>query len=411
MSSPRIIKNIKSRVLKSGDLMSGNLNISTSSCPGFELIAPNNGTAWIFKNSSATVEDGLHLRDTLSSGNYVSFLIKSINGIDDALKITNGTVTHNILTSNNFSNYALPLTGGSLKSNGNNVARILPGEFGAYFVSDGDNGAYRALLVGNQKLSADNRWGAVLEVSDGSTINQYMLYGEHNKPTAKDVEALAWCPNEDVNTSPSILAVVNSMNTGGSFFAVQGSSIINASDSPSPGAEFHYFVLMDTQSRKRVIAHHYNDGGFNIFTRRVFSGSWLDGAWVNLGSAFSNADTVDGYHGWEFARTAFTTTNDLNYLTFSGMYRINGGSGVNINAPSGIDWGQVLVVRGGGDTIAQVGFDYGGSRAWLRTGNPPECSGAGAWRPWYQFYTTGNIQKGSSSVPSDLQEDGIYIRY
>jgi hypothetical protein len=137
---------------------------------------------------------------------------------------------------------------------------------------------------------------------------------------------------------------------------------------------------MDTQLRKRVIAHHYNDGGFNIFTRRVFSGSWLDGAWVNLGAAFSNADTVDGYHGWEFARTAFTTSNNMNDLTFSGMYRLNSGM---TNHASGMDWGQMLVVRGGGDTIAQVGFDFSLSRAWLRTGNPPECSGAGAWRPWY----------------------------
>lgn len=116
----------------------------------------------------------------------------------------------------------------------------------------------------------------------------------------------------------------------------------------------------------------------------------------------------DGYHGWEFARTAFTPSNNMNDVTFSGMYRLNTEM---TNHASGMDWGQMLVVRGGGDTIAQVGFDYSLSRAWLRTGNPPECSGVEAWRPWYQFYTTGNIQKGSTSVPSDLLEDGIYIKY
>ena len=97
----------------------------------------------------------------------------------------------------------------------------------------------------------------------------------------------------------------------------------------------------------------------------------------------TNADTLDGQHGsyYQPASTAITTSNigsqsvnyaasagnastvsnitrgdsgstDLNTLTTSGFYRVNGS---NANSPG--TWGQLLVVYGGSDTIGQLYFD------------------------------------------------------
>jgi hypothetical protein len=70
---------------------------------------------------------------------------------------------------------------------------------------------------------------------------------------------------------------------------------------------------------------------------------------------------------------------DFNGLTsISGAYRFEVPSA---NGP-GYNFGQVLIVHGGGDTIAQVAFDYlNGDFSW-RAGNPPSVGGGGAWSAW-----------------------------
>lgn len=83
---------------------------------------------------------------------------------------------------------------------------------------------------------------------------------------------------------------------------------------------------------------------------------------------------------------AYLSSNtDLNTVTTSGMYRLGGSL---VNAPSGASYGQLLVIHGGGDSIAQLIFDFTMARMWVRTGAPADVGGAGTWTEWAQCYTT-----------------------
>jgi hypothetical protein len=73
---------------------------------------------------------------------------------------------------------------------------------------------------------------------------------------------------------------------------------------------------------------------------------------------------------------------DLNTLTTSGMYRLgdaftNGPGGTTYN------YGQLLVIHGGQDTIVQMIFNYASPfSVQVRMGNPPNVGGTGTWGAW-----------------------------
>lgn len=78
---------------------------------------------------------------------------------------------------------------------------------------------------------------------------------------------------------------------------------------------------------------------------------------------------------------------DFNTVTTSGFYRFNAKE-TYLNGPP-ISWGQLLVIHGGSDTIAQLAFAYETAAIfYLRTGNPPECGGVGKWLPWHKYAGT-----------------------
>ena len=83
---------------------------------------------------------------------------------------------------------------------------------------------------------------------------------------------------------------------------------------------------------------------------------------------------------------------DLNSVTTSGFYRINENP---INAPSGSAYGQMVVVHGGNDTIAQMIFPYNSLKMYFRSGNPAEIGGSNGWKEWVEVYTSnsGNFAK------------------
>ena len=83
-------------------------------------------------------------------------------------------------------------------------------------------------------------------------------------------------------------------------------------------------------------------------------------------------------------------TADLNYLVTSGFYRINNGQG---NSPA--DWGQLLVVHGGGDTVGQLYFSPAGDALFARAGNPPQVGGTGSWSGWHRLWKEGDAVTGA----------------
>lgn len=83
---------------------------------------------------------------------------------------------------------------------------------------------------------------------------------------------------------------------------------------------------------------------------------------------------------------------DLNELLTGGMYRMEGG---NANRPD-TAYGQLLVVRGGNDTVAQVAFDYRSPETYIRVGNPPGIGG-GVWSGWARVWSSHNFDPGSKA--------------
>lgn len=99
----------------------------------------------------------------------------------------------------------------------------------------------------------------------------------------------------------------------------------------------------------------------------------------NLTDIVSNLND-DIYHkiNYGFAEAFFKSTNLNDYL-LPGMFRLNNN---HTNMPSGSSgWGQLLVVTGGGDTIAQLYFPFNGTTFYLRAGNVVG-NDSGSWTSW-----------------------------
>lgn len=88
---------------------------------------------------------------------------------------------------------------------------------------------------------------------------------------------------------------------------------------------------------------------------------------------------------------------DLNSATKAGMYRVNSG---HKNSPA--DWGQLLVVYGAGDTIAQIYFDYSNDKAYIRSGNPSNVGGTGSWSAWKEIVYTDDSRLSDARPASDV---------
>ena len=132
----------------------------------------------------------------------------------------------------------------------------------------------------------------------------------------------------------------------------------------------------------------------------------------------ANWDTAYGWgdHGAAgYMETGVEATTDLNTMITSGAFRINN---TNPNRPA--DWGQVLVVRGGSDTIGQLYFDYTSNRKhYIRGGNSPDVGGSGSWSDWGQivlqedpvvlFGTDNQYLLSASSGSGMVYDDGLEV--
>jgi hypothetical protein len=96
---------------------------------------------------------------------------------------------------------------------------------------------------------------------------------------------------------------------------------------------------------------------------------------------------------------------NLNTIINSGFYRMNTGQ---INGP-GMDWGQLLVIHGGADTITQIYGDYNSGSLFTRSGNPSDVGGGGSWQPWRQVVDTINGGKlTAAQTTTDARIRNVY---
>ena len=102
-------------------------------------------------------------------------------------------------------------------------------------------------------------------------------------------------------------------------------------------------------------------------------------------TAGTNPTTLAGYAITDAMKIGGAPGVDLNTLTTAGVYRINN---TEANRPN--DWGQLLVMYGGSDTITQIYGHYVDGTLKTRSGNPSNVGGTGSWSPWRTLLSDHN---------------------
>lgn len=113
------------------------------------------------------------------------------------------------------------------------------------------------------------------------------------------------------------------------------------------------------------------------------------------GNVYMNGNTLFS----NFNNNGIST--DLNAMVTSGAYRLGNSY---TNGPTGVGYGQLLVIHGAADTITQIISDYASGHMYWRSGNPTQVGGSGTWKAWQEFYHSGNVVYGSNSY-------GYWIQY
>lgn len=123
-------------------------------------------------------------------------------------------------------------------------------------------------------------------------------------------------------------------------------------------------------------------------------------SWVT-GTALSGYATQTWVTDNMMKKARLDTTANIDTLYDAGSYRF--GATAEGTWPVASNYGQVLVVRGADDTVAQMFFPYVESKVYLRTGNPIKQNN-GSWHAWKELATTdGNIATATRLASNDTK--------
>ena len=172
------------------------------------------------------------------------------------------------------------------------------------------------------------------------------------------------------------LGFKNSSGTNLGFFGFSGTNI------PSVYLDKTYKLL--------------HDGNYNSYSPTLTgggaSGTWNISISGNAVTATSATKATQDGNGATITSTYVPFTSyhaagvDFNKIINSGFHRVANG---NLNNP-GSDWGQLLVMHGGGDTITQIYGAYGDGTLKTRSGNPADVGGTGSWTEWKTLLDSSN---------------------
>lgn len=172
-------------------------------------------------------------------------------------------------------------------------------------------------------------------------------------------------------TSGSAITVTGNWNDVIQTGFYQGSSMTNQ----SPGAHSWKYVRVTQHNSLYTLQESIDFSGTGSYYRVKDNGTW---------SGWKNLDPTQ-----HFISQPNSTTN-LNSMIKSGAYRT---AGDNANMFPNGTWSQMLTIRGGDDTIAQLGIPYKGENPSVRAGSPSEVGGAGSWGAWKQLAYLSNIPR------------------
>ncbi|PAE17299.1 hypothetical protein CHH91_04650 [Virgibacillus sp. 7505] len=215
-----------------------------------------------------------------------------------------------------------------------------------------------------RRIKTENTWGEWYQIA---TTNKAQMH----KVTSDNGQAMS-VSYQDLN---KIVLTGN----------YRGVDMVNA---PSKG---WYFVEILNQGTSECLQIATNFGTKRRYIRYSDSvgtfNAWEEIAYVKTIQQMLD-DQVKAYGLGSNPTNTLSAGTDLNTKTDSGFYRLNGDSFVN--QPASVGYSQMLVIRGGGDTVTQVIFKYNEQIIWVRSGNPLNASG-GKWFPWYKIASLDEV--------------------
>lgn len=116
-----------------------------------------------------------------------------------------------------------------------------------------------------------------------------------------------------------------------------------------------------------------------------------------------NATTVGGKQATDFMQVGYYSP-DLNNMKTAGTYRVESG---HLNMPSGVDYGNILVLRTpGANTYSQIITDWNSTNIHWRSG-----SDATGWQPWRRILSDGSaLTSAPLGYVSGLGVGGIVVQ-
>lgn len=149
----------------------------------------------------------------------------------------------------------------------------------------------------------------------------------------------------------------------------------------------------------------------NMFLRAKNDGTW-NSSWRKI-SDDGNADTLDGYHANNFAKLEYKDNTNWDTIVDGGMYRLNNIENQTNYINGMTSYGQLLVVRGSNDTIAQMYFNYTDNNIFSRSANGVG-GGTVNWTEWHRLYSSVNMTYGTDALTpgsSGLATGSFYFQY
>ena len=102
-----------------------------------------------------------------------------------------------------------------------------------------------------------------------------------------------------------------------------------------------------------------------------------------------NSDKLDGYHADDFVKLGYKATTNWDTISESGMYRMDDITSQTTFINGMNSYGQLLVIRGSGDTISQIYCNFNDNNIFTRSAN-----GVGSdtinWTSWRKINDSGN---------------------
>lgn len=84
----------------------------------------------------------------------------------------------------------------------------------------------------------------------------------------------------------------------------------------------------------------------------------------------------------------YHSSGDLNDFIQSGIYKVGNSLDFSHLPNTQCGYSNMLTLRGGGDTIAQLLIPYNHGTIYFRYGTPPQVVGKGSYSQWYKLVGT-----------------------